>query len=98
MKNSIMIFSVTKQSPNMKEMIIIHGASMPSPMQNLMMISDSFARDTILAWYHGEFVAANAIIDALCVHLTQLAGARVKGVALSEYDAVFIAIHCWRLN
>ena len=24
MKNSIMIFSVTKQSPNMKEMIIIH--------------------------------------------------------------------------
>ena len=98
MKNSIMIFSVTKQSPNMKEMIIIHGASTPSPMQNPMMISDSFAWDTILAWYRGEFVAANAIIDALCVHLTQLVGARVEGVALSEYDAVFAAIHCRRLN
>ena len=70
MKNSIMIFSVTKQSPNMKEMIIIHGASTPSPMQNPMMISDSFARDAILAWYRGEFVVANAIIDALCAHLT----------------------------
>ena len=70
MKNNIMIFLVTKQSPNMKETIIIHGASMPSPMQNLMMISDSFARDAILAWYRGEFVVANAIIDALCAHLT----------------------------
>ena len=93
MKNSIMIFSVTKQSPNMKEMIIIHGASTPSLMQNPMMISDSFARDAILAWYRGEFVAAKAIIDALCAHLTQLAGVGVGRVALSEYDTVFIAIH-----
>ena len=98
MKNSIMIFSVTKQSPNMKEMIIIHGASTPSPMQNPMMILDSFARDVILAWYRGEFTAANVIIDALCSHLIQLASAEVGGVALSEYDAVFIAIHCQRLN
>ena len=82
----------------MKETIIIHGASTPSPMQNPIMISDSFARDTILAWYHGEFMAANAIIDTLCMHLTQLAGARVEGVALSEYDVVFATIHCRRLN
>ena len=68
------------------------------PMQNPMMISDSFARDAILAWYRGEFAAANAIIDALCAHLTQLAGAGVGGVASSEYDAVFAAIHRRRLN
>lgn len=62
------------------------------PIQNPMMISDEFARDAILAWYRGEFAAANAIIDALCAHLAQLGGAR------SEYDAVFAAIHRRRLN
>ena len=97
MKKNIMIFSVTKRSPNMKEMIIIHGASTPSPMQNPMMISDLFARDTILVWYRGEFTMAN-MINALCMHLTQLAGVGVKGVASSEYDAVFVAIHRQRLN
>lgn len=63
------------------------------PMQNPMMISDEFARDAILAWYRGEFAAANAIIDALCGHLVHLAGG-----APSEYDAVFSAIHRRRLN
>lgn len=62
------------------------------PIQNPMMISDEFARDAILAWYRGEFAAANAIIDALCAHLAQLGGAR------SEYEAVFAAIHRRRLN
>lgn len=62
------------------------------PIQNPMMISDEFARDAILAWYRGEFAAANAMIDALCAHLAQLGGAR------SEYDAVFAAIHRRRLN
>ena len=52
----------------------------------------------ILAWYRGEFVATNAIIIALCAHLTELAGAKVGGVALSEYDTVFAAIHYRRLN
>jgi alkylated DNA repair protein alkB family protein 5 len=63
------------------------------PMQNPMMISDEFARDAILAWYRGEFAAANAIIDALCGHLTLLAGG-----APTEYEAVFSAIHRRRLN
>jgi len=68
------------------------GATM-IPMQNPMMISDEFARDAILAWYRGEFAAANAIIDALCGHLTQLSGG-----APSEYEAIFAAIHRRRLN
>ncbi|XP_018825310.2 RNA demethylase ALKBH10B-like [Juglans regia] len=62
------------------------------PIQNPMMMSDDFARDAILAWYCGEFAAANAIIDALCSHLALLGGAH------SEYDAVFSAIHRRRLN
>lgn len=63
------------------------------PMHNPMMISDEFARDAILAWYRGEFAAANAIIDALCGHLTHLAGG-----APSEYESAFAAIHRRRLN
>ena len=68
------------------------------PMQNPMMISDSFARDAILAWYRGEFAAANAIIDALCTHLAQIAGGGGSGTVASEYEAVFAAIHRRRLN
>ncbi|XP_050237657.1 RNA demethylase ALKBH10B isoform X2 [Mercurialis annua] len=57
-----------------------------------MMISDAFAKDAILAWFRGEFAAANAIIDALCSHLAQLNGGG------SEYEAVFSAVHRRRLN
>ncbi|KAJ7977456.1 2OG-Fe(II) oxygenase family oxidoreductase [Quillaja saponaria] len=32
-----------------------------------MMVSEGFAKDAVIAWYRGEFAAANAIIDALCV-------------------------------
>ena len=98
MKNSIMIFSVTKQSPNMKEMIIIHGASTPFSMQKS---DDDIGlvhprRDSCMVLW--GVTAANAIINALCAHLTQLAGAEVRGVMSSEYDAVFAEIHRWRLN
>ncbi|KAJ6723540.1 HYDROXYPROLINE-RICH GLYCOPROTEIN FAMILY PROTEIN-RELATED [Salix koriyanagi] len=56
-----------------------------------MMMADAIAKDAILAWFRGEFAAANAIIDALCSHLAQLD-------AGSEYEAVFAAIHGRRLN
>ncbi|KAF2314909.1 hypothetical protein P3X46_015218 [Hevea brasiliensis] len=58
-----------------------------------VMVTDAFAKDAILAWFRGEFAAANAVIDALCSHLAQLS--RGPG---SEYEAVFAAIHRRRLN
>ncbi|XP_057994439.1 RNA demethylase ALKBH10B isoform X2 [Hevea brasiliensis] len=58
-----------------------------------MMVADAFAKDAILAWFRGEFAAANAVIDALCSHLAQLSGG--PG---SEYEEVFAAIHRRRLN
>ncbi|KAG8653841.1 hypothetical protein MANES_05G072300v8 [Manihot esculenta] len=58
-----------------------------------MMVADAFAKDAILAWFRGEFAAANAIIDALCSHLAQLSG----GTG-SDYEEVFAAIHRRRLN
>lgn len=57
-----------------------------------MMMSDGFAKDAIIAWFRGEFAAANAIIDALCGHLAQLEGGS------SEYESVFASIHRRRLN
>ncbi|KAG1327844.1 RNA demethylase ALKBH10B [Cocos nucifera] len=54
-------------------------------------VPEVFARDAILAWFRGEFAAANAIIDALCGHLVQIEGG-------AEYEAVFAAIHRRRLN
>ncbi|OIW12689.1 hypothetical protein TanjilG_24622 [Lupinus angustifolius] len=62
-----------------------------APVGPTMLVSDSFAKDAILNWFRGEFAAANAIIDALCVHLAHLGGA-------SDYDSVFAAIHRRRLN
>ncbi|KAF5732739.1 hypothetical protein HS088_TW17G00269 [Tripterygium wilfordii] len=62
------------------------------PMQTPVVMSDAFAKDAILAWYRGEFAAANAIIDVLCAHLAQLSESG------SEYDAVFSAIHRRRMN
>ncbi|KAG6435182.1 hypothetical protein SASPL_100052 [Salvia splendens] len=53
--------------------------------------SEAFAKDAIIAWFRGEFAAANAIIDALCGHLTQLE----DGAA---YESAFAAIHQRRLN
>ncbi|RDX66490.1 hypothetical protein CR513_54731 [Mucuna pruriens] len=61
----------------------------PTMVPPPMLVSDSFAKDAILAWFRGEFAAANAIIDALCAHLAASA---------SDYDAVFAAIHRRRLN
>lgn len=55
------------------------------------MTSDSFAKDAIIAWFRGEFAAANAIIDALCSHLTEIGDGK-------EYEAAFGAIHRRRLN
>lgn len=57
------------------------------------MISEAFAKDAIIAWFRGEFTAANAIIDELCNHITELQGADNK-----NYEAVFAAIHRRRLN
>ncbi|KAL5701617.1 hypothetical protein ACHQM5_026935 [Ranunculus cassubicifolius] len=70
-------------------------APMAIPMQAA--IPDAFARDAIIAWYRGEFAAANAIIDSLCNHLTQL-DALNNGGNGSDYESVFQAIHQRRLN
>ncbi|KAK1560940.1 hypothetical protein Q3G72_032561 [Acer saccharum] len=69
------------------------------PMQSppVMVMSDAFAKDAILAWFRGEFAAANAIIDSLCGHLAQLSGGGGRGEG-SEYEEVFTAIHRRRLN
>ncbi|KAF3336936.1 2OG-Fe(II) oxygenase superfamily [Carex littledalei] len=56
-------------------------------------LPDVFARDAIIAWYRGEFAAANAIIDALCGHLSEIGAGR--GV---EYQPLFGALHRRRLN
>ncbi|KAJ8547488.1 hypothetical protein K7X08_011074 [Anisodus acutangulus] len=59
----------------------------------VMATSETYAKDAIIAWFRGEFAAANAIIDALCNHITQLEGGRS-----SEYESVFAAIHRRRMN
>lgn len=67
---------------------------MPTVMQPAPgMMPEAFAKDAIIAWFRGEFAAANAIIDALCSHLKQL-----EGGGGSEYESVFAAIHRRRLN
>ncbi|XP_076915074.1 RNA demethylase ALKBH10B-like isoform X2 [Bidens hawaiensis] len=53
---------------------------------------EALAKDAIISWFRGEFAAANAIIDALCGHLSQFEGGR------RDYEAVFAAIHRRRLN
>lgn len=69
------------------------AGAIPSPP--LVMMSDAFAKDAIIAWFRGEFAAANAIIDALCGHLAQVNGSGREG---SDYDQVFAAIHRRRFN
>ncbi|URE28912.1 hypothetical protein MUK42_17631 [Musa troglodytarum] len=54
-------------------------------------VPEVYVRDAMIAWFRGEFAAANAIIDALCSHLAQIGGA-------AEYEAVFAAVHRRRLN
>lgn len=61
-------------------------------MQQQQQIPEAYAKDAIIAWFRGEFAAANAIIDALCNHLTHLDS---NG---SDYESVFAAIHRRRLN
>ncbi|KAL6214754.1 hypothetical protein ACLB2K_014186 [Fragaria x ananassa] len=69
------------------------GCSPPPAIGPAMMpVPDAVAKDAIIGWYRGEFAAANAIIDALCGHLTQLSGGG------TEYSAVFAAIHRRRMN
>ncbi|CAN4091475.1 unnamed protein product [Withania somnifera] len=65
---------------------------MPPPGAPAVPPSETFAKDAIIAWFRGEFAAANAIIDALCNHITLLEGGR------SEYESVFSAMHRRRLN
>ena len=57
--------------------------------------SEAFAKDAIIAWFRGEFAAANAVIDALCSHLTQLEDGSASAAA---YESAFAAIHRRRLN
>ncbi|KAI3668194.1 hypothetical protein L6452_43271 [Arctium lappa] len=61
-------------------------------VQPSAVMSEAFAKDAIISWFRGEFAAANAIIDALCGHLSQFEGGRC------EYESVFAAIHRRRLN
>ncbi|KAG6431892.1 hypothetical protein SASPL_103463 [Salvia splendens] len=66
---------------------VVHQPQLPM----MTAASEAFAKDAIIAWFRGEFAAANAIIDALCCHLTQLD----DGAA---YESAFAAIHQRRLN
>lgn len=54
--------------------------------------TEAYAKDAIIAWFRGEFAAANAIIDALRDHLMEITGGG------SEYEAALAAIHRRRLN
>ncbi|CAK9151022.1 unnamed protein product [Ilex paraguariensis] len=78
-------------SPSDRVPMMMPTAVQPAPTGMLM--PETFAKDAILAWFRGEFAAANAIIDALCSHLTQLGGGGGP-----EYESVFAAIHRRRLN
>ncbi|PON52871.1 hypothetical protein TorRG33x02_307160 [Trema orientale] len=71
---------------------VVGPAMVPMPSPAMTVMPDSFAKEAMLAWFRGEFAAANAIIDALCGHLAQLSGGG------SEYEAVFAAVHRRRLN
>ncbi|KAK9057291.1 hypothetical protein SSX86_022126 [Deinandra increscens subsp. villosa] len=70
------------------------GVSDRVPVMMPAVMPEAFAKDAIISWFRGEFAAANAIIDALCGHLSQFEGGKGK----SEYESVFAAIHRRRLN
>ncbi|KAM0011194.1 putative RNA demethylase ALKBH9B/ALKBH10B [Helianthus debilis subsp. tardiflorus] len=61
------------------------------PVQPTMM-PEAYAKDAIISWFRGEFVAANALIDTLCGHLSQLEAEK------PDYETVFAVAHCRRLN
>ncbi|KAJ9547658.1 hypothetical protein OSB04_020201 [Centaurea solstitialis] len=65
---------------------------MMPPASSSAAAGGGYAKDAIISWFRGEFAAANAIIDALCGHLSQLEGGRC------EYESVFAAIHQRRMN
>lgn len=69
-----------------------------TPMKPMMVpqlqSAEAYAKDAIIAWFRGEFAAANAIIDSLCSHLQELES--IGGGA--DYGSVFTAIHHRRLN
>ncbi|KAK6120119.1 hypothetical protein DH2020_046155 [Rehmannia glutinosa] len=67
------------------------------PPATAAVASEVFAKDAIIAWFRGEFAAANAIIDALCSHLTELEGGGGGGGG-AAYESAFAAIHRRRLN
>ncbi|KAL1558489.1 RNA demethylase ALKBH10B-like isoform X2 [Salvia divinorum] len=78
----------------MKPMVVPAVVQQPQlPMMTAA--SEAFAKDAIIAWFRGEFAAANAIIDALCSHLTQLEDGSASA---SAYESAFAAIHRRRLN
>ncbi|XP_047963939.1 RNA demethylase ALKBH10B-like [Salvia hispanica] len=79
--------------------VVLQGDRAPSkpivvPQLLSAAVPEVFAKDAIIAWFRGEFAAANAIIDALCTHLQELEA--VAGVA--DYGSVYAAIHHRRLN
>lgn len=70
------------------------AAQQPQQLPMMTPASEAFAKDAIIAWFRGEFAAANAIIDALCGHLRQMD----DGASASAYESAFAAIHRRRLN
>ncbi|KAK4775591.1 hypothetical protein SAY87_023552 [Trapa incisa] len=66
---------------------------MPMHLQPPVLVTDAVAKDAIIAWYRGEFAAANAIVDALCGHLVELEAGQPE-----FYEAVFAAMHRRRMN
>ncbi|KAL8167694.1 hypothetical protein V2J09_009193 [Rumex salicifolius] len=80
-------------SPSDRPHVMVPAVISPASSAVSPPTAEIVAKDAILTWYRGEFAAANAIIDALCNHITHLCGS-----GASDYEAVFAAIHRRRLN
>ncbi|XP_057780323.1 RNA demethylase ALKBH10B-like [Salvia miltiorrhiza] len=79
--------------------VLLQGDRVPAkpmvvPQLRSAPVPEVVAKDAIIAWFRGEFAAANAIIDALCSHLQELESIG-RG---ADYGSVFAAIHHRRLN
>ncbi|XP_010542876.1 PREDICTED: uncharacterized protein LOC104815949 [Tarenaya hassleriana] len=76
------------------------AVAVPVPFQisaaTAAVVPEGIGKDALLAWFKGEFAAANAIIDALCSHLKKASVGAASDE--SEYEAVFAALHRRRLN
>ncbi|GER26523.1 oxidoreductase [Striga asiatica] len=70
------------------------AAPPPQTQPPIVAAAEAHAKDAVIAWFRGEFAAANAIIDALCGHLALLDG----GAAGEAYGPAFAAIHRRRMN